>query len=183
MVCFSPCGTKVLSGSHDYTLKLWDNYKGVLIHTLRGHTNFVRSCCFSPDGKRIISGSLDNTFKVWDSTEGLEIVSTKARHTNGINSICYNPDGKILVSGGLDSSINVWYGFNSKDRLEQDNAFLASLAKPDPKWHIQNAEDSEKNKQYFVAAFHLRKLIEIEPNNETAKKRLEFIENKLKENK
>jgi WD40 repeat protein len=65
-VSFSPDGKRIVSGSNDKTVKLWDAEIGQESLTLKGHRGDVYSVAFSPDGKRIVSGSNDNTVKVWD---------------------------------------------------------------------------------------------------------------------
>jgi WD40 repeat protein len=65
----------VLSGSHDYTVKLWDAATGALIRTFEGHSRDVYSVAFSPDGARILSGSgdifgMDKTVKLWNAVTG-----------------------------------------------------------------------------------------------------------------
>ena len=64
-VAYSPDGTKIISGSKDETVKIWDANTGECLKTLEGHSSNVRSVAFSPDGKRIISGSDDKTVKIW----------------------------------------------------------------------------------------------------------------------
>jgi WD40 repeat protein len=66
-VSFSPDGRRIVSGSDDDTLKVWDAETGQEMLTLEGHSDWVRSVSFSPDGRRIVSGSDDNTLKVWDA--------------------------------------------------------------------------------------------------------------------
>ena len=56
-VAFSPDGKRIVSGSEDKTVKVWDADKGQEILTLKGHTGTVTSVAFSPDGKRIVTGS------------------------------------------------------------------------------------------------------------------------------
>ena len=64
---FSPDGTRIVSGSGDKTIRLWDASTGEERHTLKGHTGGVHSVSFSPDGKRIASGSSDRTIRLWDA--------------------------------------------------------------------------------------------------------------------
>jgi hypothetical protein len=68
-VAFSPDGRRLVSGSWDKTLRLWDAATGKPIGPpLQGHTNSVTSVAFSPDGRRLVSGSDDNTLRLWDAT-------------------------------------------------------------------------------------------------------------------
>ena len=64
-VAYSPDGTKIVSGSGDKTIKIWDANTGECLQTLVGHIEPVWSVAFSPDGTKIISGSLDHTIKIW----------------------------------------------------------------------------------------------------------------------
>ena len=64
-VAYSPDGTKIISGSEDKTIKIWDANTGACLKTLEGHKYGVSSVAYSPDGTKIISGSWDNTIKIW----------------------------------------------------------------------------------------------------------------------
>ncbi|MCK5522475.1 MAG: hypothetical protein KAI83_05000, partial [Thiomargarita sp.] len=72
-VAFSPDGRYALSGSFDYTLKLWEVNTGAEIRTFAGHTDIVYSVAFSPDGRYALSGSFDYTLKLWELNTGAEI--------------------------------------------------------------------------------------------------------------
>jgi WD40 repeat protein len=66
-VAFSPDGKRIVSGSLDKTLRLWDAQSGQPIgDPLQGHQDSVSSVAFSPDGKRIVSGSSDKTLRLWE---------------------------------------------------------------------------------------------------------------------
>jgi WD40 repeat protein len=70
-VAFSPDGSRIVSGSDDKTIRLWDATTGEQIgDPLVGHTDWVRSVAFSPDGSRIVSGSDDKTIRLWNATTG-----------------------------------------------------------------------------------------------------------------
>ena len=56
-MAFSPDGKRIVSGSRDNTVKVWDADSGKELLTLKGHTGGVTSVAFSPDGKRLVSGS------------------------------------------------------------------------------------------------------------------------------
>ncbi|MEE0993008.1 MAG: hypothetical protein UH542_08515 [Bacteroidales bacterium] len=64
-VVYSPDGTKIVSGSYDNTIKIWDANTGECLKTLEGHSLVVISVAFSPDGTKIVSGSDDKTVKIW----------------------------------------------------------------------------------------------------------------------
>ena len=61
---------KIISGSEDKTVKIWDVEDGFLIHSLEGHKYGVTSVTISIDGKKIVSGSYDKTVKIWDAQDG-----------------------------------------------------------------------------------------------------------------
>ncbi len=88
-VAFSPDGTKIVSGSDDKTIKVWDSGApraqnrpflaktdallacladklDLLSEKMNVHSGIIRSVAFSPDGTKIMSGSDDKTIKVWD---------------------------------------------------------------------------------------------------------------------
>ena len=110
-VAYSPDGKRIVSGSRDKTVKVWDALTGKDLLTLKGHTADVTSVAISADGKRIVSGSRDNTVKVWDALTGKDLLTLKG-HTNGVSSVAVSPDGKRIVSGGDDSggdiTVKVW---------------------------------------------------------------------------
>ena len=55
---------KIVSGSADQTIKIWDVKTGQCSNTLPGHTEVVMSVKF--DATKIVSGSADKTVVVWD---------------------------------------------------------------------------------------------------------------------
>ena len=67
-VAFSPDGKRVVSGSFDKKIRIWDAETGKPVgEPFQGHTDEIRSVAFSPDGRRVASGSDDNTIRMWDA--------------------------------------------------------------------------------------------------------------------
>ena len=55
-MAYSPDGKRIVTGSCDKTVKVWDAADGPGVLSLKGHTGGVRCVAYSPDGKRIVSG-------------------------------------------------------------------------------------------------------------------------------
>ena len=72
-VAFDPQGRRIVSGSGDGTVRVWDADTGAELHCLRGHAGWVKSVAFDPQGRRIVSGSDDGTVRVWDAATGTEL--------------------------------------------------------------------------------------------------------------
>ena len=66
---------RIVSGSWDNTLRVWDATSGEVLLTLEGHGGAVSACAMSPNGMRIVSGSWDNTVRVWDATSGAPLLT------------------------------------------------------------------------------------------------------------
>ncbi|KIM26984.1 hypothetical protein M408DRAFT_72023, partial [Serendipita vermifera MAFF 305830] len=110
-VVFSPDGRRIVSGSSDKTIRVWDAQTGELIvEPLQGHKNSVWSVAFSPDGRRIVSGSKDTTIRVWDSKTGLLVTGPFQGHQDSVTSVAFSPNGRQIVSGSYDTTIRIWDG-------------------------------------------------------------------------
>jgi WD40 repeat protein len=115
-VAFSPDGSRIVSGSRDMTIRVWDTVSGAQsLGPLRGHINEVSSVAFSPDGATIVSGSDDRTVRVWDATAGGEICPTRQGHTRPVTSVIVSPDGTRIASGSLDHTIRIWQATSTSD--------------------------------------------------------------------
>jgi WD40 repeat protein len=58
-VAFSPDGKRIVSGSLDTMIRVWNAGTGEMAAEY-GNSSIVNSVVFSPDGKRIASGSSDS---------------------------------------------------------------------------------------------------------------------------
>ncbi|ETW77087.1 hypothetical protein HETIRDRAFT_174269 [Heterobasidion irregulare TC 32-1] len=131
-ITFSPDGLRVVSGSEDSTIRLWDAATGAAMgDPLEGHTERVKSVAFSPDGLRIVSGSDDSTIRLWDVVTGAAMGDPLKGHTETVNSVAFSPDGLRIASGSEDSTIRLWdvvTGAAMGDPLEGHTGWVNSVA-------------------------------------------------------
>ncbi|MEE1323966.1 MAG: PEGA domain-containing protein, partial [Bacteroidales bacterium] len=107
-VAYSPDGTKIISGSRDDNIKIWDANTGQCLKTLEGHAwSSVQSVAYSPDGTKIISGSADGYIKIWAANTGV-CLQTLTGHSESVRSVAYSPDGTKIISGSPDKTIKIW---------------------------------------------------------------------------
>ncbi|KAG0307672.1 hypothetical protein BGZ97_000321 [Linnemannia gamsii] len=105
---FSTDGQRIVSGSADKTVRLWDivsSENPLLI--MEGHAATVNSVAFSPCGKHVASASDDKTVRVW-STETGTCLFVLNGHEDDVNGVEYSPDGHRIVSCGSDGTIRLW---------------------------------------------------------------------------
>ncbi|XP_058901682.1 WD repeat-containing protein 88 [Kogia breviceps] len=90
--------TKVLSGSYDCTVKLWDAMDGSIVRNFEPVPGApVLECSVTADSRRIIAASYDKTVRAWDLETGKLL--WKLSHETFIVSCKFSPDGKYVVSG------------------------------------------------------------------------------------
>ncbi|KIK62100.1 hypothetical protein GYMLUDRAFT_198501 [Collybiopsis luxurians FD-317 M1] len=131
-VAFSPDGKRIVSGSFDCSVRIWDAETGEPQgQPLQGHTREVNSVAFSPDGKRIVSGSWDDSVRIWNAEAGEPQEQSLQGHTREINSVPFSPDGKRIVSGYWDDPVqilNAGTGESPKQSLQEHTSLVDSIA-------------------------------------------------------
>ncbi|XP_039618408.1 WD repeat-containing protein 88-like [Polypterus senegalus] len=94
--CFND--NRILTSSHDKTIKLWDiNYDASLITYEGGHSAPIVECALISNNKRFVTASWDKTVKCWDF-ETQKILWTAV--CDGLVTCCdVSPDGKYITCG------------------------------------------------------------------------------------
>jgi WD40 repeat protein len=108
-VAFSPDGHTFLTGSVDYTARLWDVKTGKPLGPPLQHQDKVSAVAFSSDGKTVLTGSWDRTARLWEVKTGKPI-GPPLRHRGLVISLAFSPDGKLLLTGDMDSTKSDWEG-------------------------------------------------------------------------
>lgn len=104
---FSSDGKKLVTGSADMTVRLWDLERGYELMRFVGHTQPVTSVAVSRDGRMVASGSADNSVRVWSTRDGRELRRLLG-HSQFVSALAFSDDGLKLVSGSNDKSIKLW---------------------------------------------------------------------------
>jgi WD40 repeat protein len=110
-IAFAPDGKRVVSGSQDHTVRIWDAQTGALVAgPFEGHSGWVRSVAFSSDGKRVISGSNDETVRIWDAQTGVVVAGPFQHEGNNqwVTSVAFSHDGRQFTSACGDKMVRVW---------------------------------------------------------------------------
>jgi WD40 repeat protein len=99
----SPDGGRVLSGSADKMVILWDRKTGRVIRRFGPAGGRVISAMFSPDGRRALAAGEDKVIRLWDLQSG-NLVREFTGHDEWVFSLAFSPDGRLAysTSGGAD---------------------------------------------------------------------------------
>ncbi|MEH2086810.1 NB-ARC domain-containing protein [Nostoc sp.] len=106
-LAITPDGERVISGSSDKTIKVWNLKSGQLLFTLEGHTAPVTALAITPDSERVISSSFDKTLKIWEIKSRKELF-TCIGHKKRVTAVAITPDGKWVISGSIDKTLKIW---------------------------------------------------------------------------
>lgn len=101
-------GERLVSGSDDFTLFLWNPEQDKKpIARLTGHQQLVNDVKFSPDGRILASASFDKSIKLWEAKTG-KFICTLRGHVQAVYMISFSADSRLMVSGSADSTLKLW---------------------------------------------------------------------------
>ncbi|KAG9085823.1 hypothetical protein FS749_004077 [Ceratobasidium sp. UAMH 11750] len=102
-------GQRIISGSDDNTVRIWDAYTGTaLLEPLQGHSDWVTCVATSSDGHRIVSGSKDKTVRTWDAHAGAALLEPLEGHLESVTCVAISSDGQYVISGSHDHTVRIW---------------------------------------------------------------------------
>ncbi|KAF9330294.1 hypothetical protein BGZ91_000195, partial [Linnemannia elongata] len=104
---FNPDSSKVVSGSHDRTIKVWDLQKGYCIRTMFTFASVNDVCLLDFDGSTIASGHLDNNLRFWDARSGNCVKEVTGIHMGQITSVCPSTDGSQILTNSRDNTLRI----------------------------------------------------------------------------
>ncbi|PKA57277.1 Dynein assembly factor with WDR repeat domains 1 [Apostasia shenzhenica] len=97
---------KVVSGSDDLSVIVWDKQTSQLLEELKGHDSSV-SCVRMLSGERVLTAAHDGSVKMWDVRTDT-CVATVGRCASAVLCMEYDDSTGILAAAGRDVGANIW---------------------------------------------------------------------------
>jgi len=157
-LAFSQDGQRIVSGSADGTVRLWDAKSGAELAVFREEGVRWVDVSFRPDGRPIACGWLHlggEAVYICDPQCGETLAVLRENNFNG-SAISHSPDGRQIVTGSLDGTVRVW-DVSSGDRLlvlreDEGNVHSVSyspdgrriLSRSHGRVHVWDAENGNK---------------------------------------
>ena len=103
----SPDGRFVMSGSFDYTARVWDFSDQTEIVSLEAHEGPVTSVKFFPNGEKAVSTSDDATAIIWDLSINKPHKVLRG-HKHKVMTAAVSDDNLMIATGSWDRTIRLW---------------------------------------------------------------------------
>jgi WD40 repeat protein len=127
-VAFSADGTRLISGSNDRTMRIWDVPGRRSLAIVPAHSAKVLAVACDPRGELVASSAEDGSVRVWslrglraspnpdrDRSENaagvvpdLELWASLQGHSLGVPALKFSPDGEDLLTGSWDRTVRLW---------------------------------------------------------------------------
>ncbi len=108
---------RLLTGSLDREVRLWDAATGRVLQAFRGHTGGVTGCALRSDGRVALSASSDKSLRLWDVGRGT-MLKLLTGHADAVLCCAFSHKPIKLpglatatwlaASGGRDRMVRVW---------------------------------------------------------------------------
>ncbi|HOF86903.1 MAG TPA: hypothetical protein PLZ36_02205, partial [Armatimonadota bacterium] len=100
-LAFDPTSTKLLTGSQDKLVKIWNFLPATPTHTVLGppstHDGHVTGVAYTSDGGKIVTIGSDSVIKVW--TAAGENIWTSENLGSSLTALALSPDGALIAVG------------------------------------------------------------------------------------
>ncbi|KAG2338712.1 WD40 repeat-like protein [Suillus weaverae] len=109
-VAVFPDKRRMVTGSKDKTLRLWDLETGVVLKKMEGHSREVSALTVSRDGQIIASGDEGGVLIAWHGETGESLTQPMEVYSgHWILSLDFSPNGTVLATGhSYDETTKFW---------------------------------------------------------------------------
>ena len=109
-LAFTPDKSKLVTGSRNGEVKVWDLTGRKMVHKIDAHQARVYAIAMSADGKRFATSGQDNVVKVWDTESGkllrewsFELPGLTNRAF--VRALAFTPNGKHLATANSNTTL------------------------------------------------------------------------------
>ncbi len=143
-LALSADGRRVVSGSLDKSVRLWDIESAGVLFTLPGNTEEVTALAFNPQGTRIVGAAKDMLVRIWDPDAG-RILGTLPAQETAVRALAFHPDGNRLAVAS-DDGVRLWdiTTFQKLGRFAPDEVALAVAFSDDGTRIVVGGEEGVK---------------------------------------
>ena len=106
-LAFSRDGSRLVTGSSDMKIFLWDAERGVVLRELGEHNGPVRAVRFSAEDEIIATAGDDQVIQLWDAREG-KLLRRLPGHGVRVFALAFSPDNLLLASGDASGGVKLW---------------------------------------------------------------------------
>ncbi|KAF8748365.1 WD40 repeat-like protein [Rhizoctonia solani] len=142
---FAYGSSRIVSGSKDGTVRVWDPLTGLmLLEPLEGPRTPVMTVAISSDGSLIAAGYRTTNICLWDSRTG-KILTIILAGPDIVTSVSFSFDCTRIASGSFEGPVSVWdvqTGSMKLDPLEGHTGYITSVRfSPDDRHIVSSSED------------------------------------------
>jgi len=125
---------RAVTGSADFTAKLWNAVSGDEIHSWL-HKHIVKASVFSKDSSFVYTGGQETKLRIFDVNKPDTEPQIFEGHSASISSIITVPDANLIVSSAKEANVRIWD--------KRTKSAVKSLQTASPVTHLSMSADEK----------------------------------------
>lgn len=140
-VAFSADGRRLVSGSWDQSVKVWDVATGQGLNVVANKVTGIQASALSHNGRLIAAEDASDNIRIWNATTGEEVRTIKGDRppldASWVFSIAFSPDDVLLAAALNSKTVRLWdvnSGNVVRDFTGSSRGFIYVAFSPDGRW-------------------------------------------------